>query len=130
MAPLTRVHWVTPVVMVLSLLAGFAFALGHHLFYWSLDGKATPTGSFHVVGRQVGRQQLNISVGTTLAYLVKVSLAFAVTIAFVQAFWRAMKSATPTLAQLNSTFSALGDVSSLKHLWKHPLLLVLALLSW
>ena len=42
------IHWLSPTVMVASLIAGVCFAIGHHCYYTWLDGR--------VVGN-VGRQQ-------------------------------------------------------------------------
>jgi len=35
-----RIYWVIPTTMIGSFIAGLAFAVAHHFFYRSLDGKA------------------------------------------------------------------------------------------
>lgn len=36
----SRIYWITPFTMVTCFIAGLAFAVGHRLFYRSLNGKA------------------------------------------------------------------------------------------
>ena len=74
-----------------SLIVGTLLALGHHLFYASLAFTEAPTGiSLSLAGVDVSRQQLNTAVGTPLAFLTKTFLEIAMSIAFVQVFWRAV----------------------------------------
>jgi hypothetical protein len=50
-----RVHWQAPTVIVLSFACSLAFAVGHHLFYASLD---------HIpVGDNALSQQINLAIG-------------------------------------------------------------------
>ena len=121
--------------MGMSLLIGLMFAVGHHLFYNSLAGTAAPTGSFTIIGTDISRQQLNTAVGTAFAVLVKSFLTITVTIAFVQAFWRAARTSKkgPTLAGLDSTYTLLSNFLGLflTRVWTHfPVPLLLAIIAW
>ncbi|KAK5155826.1 hypothetical protein LTS14_005392 [Recurvomyces mirabilis] len=101
-----------PTGMVLGLVVGILLAAGHHLFYASLSGTEAPTGTlFSVIGADVSRRQLNTAVGTAFAFLVKSALMITVSIAFAQAFWRAIRTSKrgPTLGSLDKTYSLLGN---------------------
>ncbi|KAK4565307.1 hypothetical protein LTR86_003924 [Recurvomyces mirabilis] len=103
---ISRLHWMAPTGMVLGLAVGILLAAGHHLFYASLSGTEAPTGTlFSVIGADVSRQQLNTAVGTAFAFLVKSALMITVSIAFAQAFWRAIRTSKrgPTLGSLDKT---------------------------
>jgi hypothetical protein len=120
--------------MLLALFAGIALALGHHLFYQRLDGALVPAGSYDLAVRTVSRQQFNTGVGTAFAFLVKAALTIAVSIAYVQVFWRAAQVADkhPTLAELDtlSTLSNLLGLFTTRAWYRKPLLLFLALTYW
>ena len=121
--------------MVIALLGGLLLALGHHLFYESLDGKTVPTGSYTIAGRELPKQQFNTSMGTAFALLVRISLAVAVSTAYVQIFWRSIKNTkqSPTLAELDSANAGLDNVFSLFNIKlgrKYPMLLLLAFIFW
>ena len=128
------IHWQSPTVMLLSLLGGFWLILGHHLFYASLDRKAVSTESYSIAGRNLSQQQLNISVGTTFALLVRICLAVAVSTAYVQLFWRGTRTAEPpTLAELDLANAGLDNILSFcnpKFWWRYPVLVVLGLVFW
>lgn len=81
-----HIHWVTPTNISATLLAGIAFALGHHFFYARLSGQNAPTGSYEFAGSRPSKQQVNIAVGTAFAFLVKSILAIAVGISYTQLF--------------------------------------------
>lgn len=135
MVRLRNIHWVAPTTMLVALLSAALLALGHHLFYAHLSGTPTPSGSYVVAGKSVPKQQLNTALGTAFAFLVKASLTLAVSVAYFQTFWRAMKQKKehPTFDELDCTFSALGNVVSLlnvRKFWRHPLLLLLATITW
>ncbi|EME80197.1 uncharacterized protein MYCFIDRAFT_77962 [Pseudocercospora fijiensis CIRAD86] len=84
---MTRIHWLTPTLMVGALLSGIAFAIRHHLFYNSLDQKGAPdpTDDFTIAGSKVAKQQFNTAVGTAFAFLVRACLFSAVSSAYLQA---------------------------------------------
>jgi hypothetical protein len=83
----------------------------------------------------MSRQQINTSVGTAFAFLVRTFLALAVSTAYVQVFWSSVKTAkrSPTLNELDWANAGLYNfygLFNLKHGSKYPLLLTLALLFW
>lgn len=135
MAGVSRIHWLLPVGMVGALFVGFLFALGHHLFYASLAGTPAPTGTYDIVGASISQQQLNTAVGTAFGFLVKSFLIITISIAFIQAFWRAARAAKKgsTLSSLDSAYSLLSNFLGLFDIrvWTNfRLPLVLALIAW
>jgi hypothetical protein len=115
--------------MLVSLLLGMLLSLGHHLFYHSLDGKPVPDHAIH----GIARQQLNLAVGTLYAFLVKAFLAVAVTTAYTQILWRAIKNQPVQLTTIDTIFDAATNFWGFFRFaiwWKYPLLLLLALTIW
>ena len=132
MAP-RRIHWLAPTTVLLTLAAGVLFAVGHHLFYWSLEGTPVPDNDYSIFGTNVSRQQVNIGAGTAFAFLVNFALASALATAYAQAFWRIMSRTGTTLESLDTLYSAIGDMSQLLKVhvwWRYPLLLGLAIIAW
>jgi hypothetical protein len=114
----TNVYQWTPFLLFASLLVEVPFALGHHLFYRSLVDQPTSTGSYSIAGTLYPGQQVNIAIGTAFAFLAKAVFVFAVSTAYYQLFWRRFKqdaviSRPPTLARINSAFSAPTNIISL-----------------
>ena len=134
MSHFKTVHWLSPTIMFLSFLGGFSLILGHHFFYASLDGEDASTQSYSIAGRNLSQQQLNISVGTAFALLVKICLAVAVSTAYAQIFWRSTIIAEPpTLVELDLANAGLDNIFSLcnsKFWWRYPHLVVLGLIFW
>lgn len=125
--------------MLGALITGVLLAAGHHLFYESLHGTPAPTltASYRILGAKISRQETNTAVGTAFAFLVKASLAFAISIAFVQVFWRTARRPDtkngPTLASLDLIYSALDNIFVFIYVstwWKYPVLLLIALAAW
>ena len=121
--------------MLFALLAGFLFALGHHVFYVSLEHKAVPSRSYSFAGTNSTKQQINTSVGIAFAVLVKIFSATAVSIAYVQVLWRsaAKTKHNPTLAELDWANANLANVFIMLNVklgWKHPSLVLLTLFFW
>lgn len=124
-------NWRAYTTMVASLLCGILLAIGHHLFYNSLNGK--PVGAPEHVLRGVTRQQLNLTLGTLFSFLVRAFLAAAVTIAYTQVVWRAVKERSTTLSTIDTIFHVATNIWSFLSLsvwWKYPVLLLLALTIW
>ncbi|CEJ81458.1 hypothetical protein VHEMI01580 [[Torrubiella] hemipterigena] len=84
------------ILMIGSLLGGFMFAIGHHLFYLSLDGRI-------IHGQD--DQEWNIRIGTGLAFLVKLCLATAVGVSYTQLLWSILKEKAVKLQTIDSLFS-------------------------
>ena len=123
--------------MLAAFTTGVLLALGHHLFYDSLDGEETPSDDFHFGGLDYSRQQLNIQAGTAFAFLVKAFLVLAISIAYAQVFWAALSGSherkPPILGNIDTAFSALGNVLTLFKFtaWSwSPVLLLLSILTW
>ncbi|RFU31192.1 hypothetical protein B7463_g5137, partial [Scytalidium lignicola] len=89
-----RINWLY-LSMVISLLAGILFAIGHHLFYHSLNGR--------IVG-STSSQQWSLRIGNAFAFIVGYSLKTAVGIAYIQYLWRAMRYHPMTLSTINDAF--------------------------
>lgn len=125
-------YWLTPVMMLASLMLGGLFALGHHVFYSALAGKVTPSDTLGIMGLEVSKQQINIATGSALAFLFKMALVGAMSTAYVQIFWHLRKCAKRdvTLTELDATFSPSLGLSTITQLsvWiKYPFLFLLVL---
>ena len=137
---LTRVQekvfpWQAPATIILALLFGLLFAVGHHLFYRNLDGRKVTSEDFSILGSDISPQQLNVAIGTAFAFLVKASLVTAISTAYLQLLWRALlRSARgSTLGNLDTAFSGLNNIISLGQVWvwwRLPLLFALAVVAW
>ena len=135
MPRLRNVHWLAPTTMMLALLSGILLIFGHHVFYKGLDHKPVPVGSYAFAGREIPKQQFNIAVGTTFAMFVRISLAIAVSTAYVQIFWWSIKNTkqSPTLSELDWAKAGLDNISGLFNInliYKYPLLGFLAVIFW
>jgi len=135
MVSVSRVHWLAPASMLAALVAGIIFALSHHIFYSNLDGAATPSGTYSFAG--VSKQQINTAIGTALAFATKACLVVAVSTAWVQLFWSALKTRSPrgvlTLGDTNKAYSVIHNAFMLFYplgWWRFPLVFVLALVTW
>ncbi|OLN92252.1 hypothetical protein CCHL11_01315 [Colletotrichum chlorophyti] len=80
--------------MYLWLLLGIVCAVGHHVFYHSLDGQAAED------------QVRMLRYGTILAFAAKASLGAAVILAFQQRVWTSVSSRFMSVATLDSLFAA------------------------
>jgi hypothetical protein len=132
-----RVHWLVPTTMVGSCLAGLLLALGHHLFYSSLNSQVVPTASYHLIGHSLSIQQVNTSIGTAFAFLVRTFLALAISAAYVQVFWRSLRNTggkrPSTLNELDWAHAGLSNIFGLFNFRfgsKYPLLVCLAAVFW
>jgi hypothetical protein len=104
---------------------GVAAALGHHLFYQSLNG--------HSVGKSLFEQQMNSDLGTGFAFLVRALFVIAIGTAHVQLLWKSFTAGPSTVGTIDSLFVQRSDATQLLN-WgvvvKHPVLTLLALASW
>jgi hypothetical protein len=122
---LPRMHWRTPTVIVLAYIAGLAFAISHHIFYASLNGKSIDSNLFG--------QQMNIAIGTTFAVLVRAALVTAVGTVYWQTFWEGLLHRPLTIGHVDSLAGALAsvlDLLNVRAFRSNPILGILALLSW
>ncbi|KAI1407706.1 hypothetical protein F5Y13DRAFT_205796 [Hypoxylon sp. FL1857] len=102
MAP-TRKWWQwRPVwIMYLSFVFGVACAIGHHIFYKTLDGKPADA------------QLAMLRYGTVLSFAAKAGLMAAVVFAFRQRIWTTVRTKFLSVAALDSLFAATEDISAL-----------------
>jgi len=111
--------------MLGRLLVGTAAAVCHHLFYRSLNGQATHSTPWD--------QQVNIDIGTGLAFLLKSLLVMAVGTAYVQVFWKDLQVRSENIAVVDSMFrlrSNLLDFFGVRLVSRHLLLIMIGLVSW
>ena len=121
--------------MLLAFFAGALLSLGHHLFYRSLDGRMVRNIDYRIGGAQLSQQRLNLAVGNTFAFLVKASLVAAVSLAYIQVFWRAARKSQKgiTLVNYDAVYGAVESfwaILKVKAWWRFPLLLLLAVVAW
>lgn len=110
-------------------------AVGHHLFYRHLMGKETPGSIYPVLGHSINLtgQQINLAVGTLLAFLVRAFLGIAVSTANEQHVWRVIKAYPTEVAGIDGLFSANSNIFSMfiPSIWlKSPISMLLALIFW
>lgn len=130
-----RVPWQAATTIILSLTAGVLLAVGHHVFYDNLHGRQAGADDWEILGSRVSPQQLNIAIGTALAYLVKTFLLLALSTAYLQLIWRSLLRTSKgfTLGDLDIVFSGLSNIISVAKVWvwrKLPLLFALAVVAW
>lgn len=97
-----------PVIMFMTLISGLFIAVGQHLFYANLHGQEVPNQRWKASGIEVTSQQLNIALGTALAFIVKMCLVSAVSTSYTQAVWSAAKLCSRkqgmSIAELDAVF--------------------------
>lgn len=126
------IYWKTCITMILALISGFLFALGHHLYYSNLASTPVPDGNHRALGG-LSKQQANLTVGNLFAFLVKASFAVSVSAAYTQVAWRTVKRQHNTLSVLDAVFSAVNNIAPLVRIsvwWKYQMLLLIVLISW
>lgn len=94
------IYWRSPALMTFFLVAGIAFALGHHFHYQSLDGTEVSSET---------KQQWAIRIGTGFAFLCKASLVGSVGVAYTQRLWVTVKKRSLSLQNLDDAFSLTTD---------------------
>lgn len=117
--------WKVPSTILLSFFAAVCLALGHHLFYQSLDGTLLRKATFG--------QQFNVGIGTAFAFLVRALLVLSIGTTYWQIFWRTVRSHTLAVGKIDTLFGLLHNVFhffEVSALYKHPLLVAIALLAW
>ncbi|KAM3422755.1 hypothetical protein BST61_g239 [Cercospora zeina] len=126
-------RWRAPIVMLSSLFVGVAFAVGHHVFYASLEGTSVSSNPIKLVGWTTTQQQVNIAIGTALAFAFKASLILACSTAYMQLVFDAINKETFKLSHLDNWFGGLNDFWSflcVGSYWRYPLLTLVALTCW
>ena len=120
--------------MLSALLLALVLSLGHHGFYHSLAGSTVSNDDFAFLRKvTVSRQQFNITVGNAFASLVKASLAIAISIAYIQLFWRNVRRSAYPVSKIDTLFSALSNLFTLAkpNVWRrNPILLSVVSIGW
>lgn len=114
-------RWHPSFSMYLSFIFGILCAVGHHIFYASLDGKLA------------GNQSEMLRYGTILAYSSKAGFCAAVISAFKQRVWVTVRSRFMSIAALDSMFAATENMMamlSLEFLKDAKGAFALALFAW
>ncbi|KAE9376403.1 hypothetical protein N431DRAFT_462240 [Stipitochalara longipes BDJ] len=126
--PRNVVQWGVPtskqIRMIGCVLLGIFLALGHHLFFSSLN--TTVVGS-------TSRQQWAIAFGTAFAFLVASFLGLAVSSAYTQFIWTYLRKNTLSLKGIDKIFSLTSDLTgflSLELMKRAKLVILFAILSW
>ncbi|KAL4925510.1 uncharacterized protein BDV17DRAFT_183888 [Aspergillus undulatus] len=113
-----------PTAMGVCWIIGLGLAIGHHFYYFSLDGTIVPGQS---------QQEWSLRVGTGMAFLTKTFLTTAVGIALVQNLWWILRLRPVRLSTLDSMWDVRGNIFSFLdlHIWlRGPNVAVLGLISW
>ncbi len=126
--PRKVVQWGVPISKLLRMigcvLLGILLALGHHLFFSSLN--TTAVGS-------TSRQQWAIAFGTAFAFLIASFLGLAVSSAYSQFIWVYLRKNTLSLGGIDKIFSLTSDLTgflSWELMKRAKLVILFATLSW
>ncbi|KAL6233451.1 hypothetical protein BDW75DRAFT_231960 [Aspergillus navahoensis] len=117
------IHWRMPAAMAVCWIIGLGLALGHHFYYFSLDGTIVPGQT---------QQEWSLRVGTGLAFLTKTFLTTSVGIACVQNFWWILRLKPVRLSTLDSMWDIRGNIFNFldPHIWlRGPNVAILGLIS-
>ncbi|KAF2838471.1 hypothetical protein M501DRAFT_934460 [Patellaria atrata CBS 101060] len=120
----TSRKWSAIVISVSGVIGSCAFAIGHHIFYSTLNN--TAVGSTE-------RQQWALRIGTFFALAVGTCLRLAITSAYIQYIWLKFKNARVSLAHVDDAFNALSSILSLvnpQFFKKLPLAALAGLICW
>jgi hypothetical protein len=126
--PRNVVQWGVPISkqirMIGFVILGILLALGHHLFFSSLN--TTVVGS-------TSRQQWAIAFGTAFAFLIASFLGLAVSSAYTQFIWAYLRKNTLSLRGIDKIFSLTSDLTgflSLELMKRAKAVILFAILSW
>lgn len=117
--------WRAPIVMLSALAIGLGIALAHHFMCLSLNDK-------RVMDVQLSQSWI-FRFSTALAFLVKVAFATSVGTAYVQHQWLRLRRTEFRMDDIDSLTSVLSNPLGLlsSTVWfKHPILSLVALISW
>ncbi|KAJ4856067.1 hypothetical protein T069G_09435 [Trichoderma breve] len=120
--------------MVVMLLFGATFSIGHHFFYQSLSGKPPPSSVYfsHLGGGLTG-QQVNLAVGSVFAFLVNSAFGAVITTAADQALWATVRTKTLKLGTIDNLATATTGIWSIFdfRLWREsPIRMILVTILW
>jgi hypothetical protein len=120
-----NVHWQAPTGILLAFTVSLCLAIGHHLFYASLDQVPVDDNVFD--------QQTNIAIGTGFAFLFRACLAIATCTAYWQVFWHIALRKTLAISSLDALTNVLGSLlefTNVRTVFGNPGLAALAILAW
>lgn len=118
-----HVSYRVPLGMVLFMLLGVGFAMAHHFYYDSLNGKPVAGTS----------QEWAVRIGTGLAFLAKACLIASAAISYQQHYWRALRSRPISVKGIDDIMGLLANPACffnwevLKKAWSS---VVIALAIW
>ena len=118
------IGWQCPAMMVGPVICGALLAVGHHLYYDSLDD--TPVHS-------INQQTWAIRIGTGFAFLIRSFLVAAVGVAATQELWATLRKKSIRLYGIDSMFAVMGSPLALLtwDVWVYAkTLTLLAILAW
>ncbi|KAL4744153.1 hypothetical protein BDV11DRAFT_165839 [Aspergillus similis] len=110
--------------MAVCWIIGLGLALGHHFYYFSLNGTIVPGQT---------QQEWSLRIGTGLAFLTKTFLTTSVGIACVQNLWWILRMKPVRLSTLDSMWDIRGNIFNFfdPHIWlRGPNVAILGLISW
>jgi hypothetical protein len=137
MSKTSRVHWRPLAVMLGAFVSGTLLAVTHDQFYNNLDKKAAPIDKYVVGDFAFSKQQMNLNIGSALAFLVKVCLVLAASIAYAQVFWKKTRKLSSNggvaLSKVDSMQLACQNLLEFltPSIWRSaPCLILVALTVW
>ncbi|KAF7365027.1 hypothetical protein MVEN_00373800 [Mycena venus] len=131
--PSRKKLWAPALTIVGSLIAGCLFAVGHHTYFSSLNGKPVNTTTV-LSGLKVFDEKWANHVAVALAFLTKFFFCMCVGAAYVETLWKtARRPLGLSVAGLDASFSLLSNPTkflSTDLLFSAQFLLLLAAISW
>jgi hypothetical protein len=118
------IGWECPAMMVGFMISGALLALGHHLYYHTLNGTRVTS---------IEQQTWATRIGTGLAFVSRAFLVTAVGVAAARETWSTLRNKSIRLYGINSMFNVLNSPMAFfsLDLWRHAKsLTVLAIFSW
>ncbi|KAH8883165.1 hypothetical protein GQ53DRAFT_732685 [Thozetella sp. PMI_491] len=118
------VSWQFPASVVTLFVASFTLALGHHLYYSSLEDTIVLSES---------QQSWATRIGTGFAFITKTGLTISVGIAGTQQLWRTLRHKAVSIDGIDGMFSVMSDPTALFKpgvLAHAKTLCLFALVSW
>ncbi|KAF4947196.1 hypothetical protein FSARC_14015 [Fusarium sarcochroum] len=126
-----HVRWQTPAKMLALFGLGTLSAIGHHLFYESLN--STPVRTAHDGSPAYKTQEWISRYGLAFAFITKILLASSVAIAYKQHIWTKFRRQPYQVSTINAMYDATTDVLSFgswEFLCRAKIATILALLTW
>ena len=110
--------------MIMSVLLGTVFAIGHDRFYHHFDGRE--------VGSSL-QQKVIINAGTAFAFLVQSMYRIALGVVFAQQFFVSLRRKATHINDIDSIFNVMANLwefTKVKLWFRHIALLVVAIVVW